>query len=236
MISRVGILGDVHGEHERLARSLEWLHGQQLDALLCTGDIADGRGCINECCELLSDGQVQSVAGNHDRWLLQNRVRHIADAHQRADLTDSSREFMLSLPRQISFETVMGRALLCHGVADNDLAKVWPGTARSGIRRCPELDQLLETETCRFLFNGHMHFRVLIDFPQMLMMNAGTLKGDSGGISIVDFETGSISAYELKDNGPPVRVSELAVDSSARRVWQNTRDFDGQWEAVTLYA
>jgi predicted phosphodiesterase len=236
MISRVGIVGDIHGEHERLARSLEWLHGQRLDALWCTGDIADGRGCINRSCDLLLEARVHTVAGNHDRWLLQNRVRHISDAHLQADLTENTREFLLTLPRQTRFETVMGRALLCHGVADNDLAKVWPGTARSGIRRCRELDALLEKGECRFLINGHMHFRVLIDFPQLLMMNAGTLKGDSAGISIVDFAAGSISAYELKDSGPPVRVCEHAVASGGRRIWRNTADFDCNWEAVTLYA
>jgi len=236
MISRLGILGDLHGEHERLARSLEWLHGQRLDVILCTGDIADGRGCINSCCERLMEAGVHCVAGNHDRWLLADRVRHIAQAHQAEELTPASHEYMSGLPRQLTFETVLGRALLCHGVADNDLAKVWPGTARSGIRRCAELDDLVQAGDYRFLINGHMHYRVLVDFRSLLMMNAGTLKGEFGGISIIDLALGSISAYELGERGVPVRVCELAVDAKDRRVWRDTREFDGNWEAVTLYA
>jgi len=236
MIRRAGILGDLHGEHERLGRAVEWMHGQRLDALLCTGDIADGRGCINECCELLINAEVMTVAGNHDRWLLTDRVRHLNDAHLRTELSDANHAFLAALPVQRELDTVAGRVLLCHGVADNDLAKVWPGTVRSAVRRSVELDELLSTDRYRFLFNGHMHYRVLIDFPQLLLMNAGTLKGDAAGISIVDFAAGSVSSYELGDVGFPRLVCERETDAAERRVWQNTGEFDGSWEAVTLYS
>jgi predicted phosphodiesterase len=234
-IERLAVIGDLHGEHERLALALEWLHGQRVDAIVCTGDIADGRGCINSCCELLEEAGVECVAGNHDRWLLEDRVRHLADAHTRSELNCGPREFLTALPRQRSLTTTRGPMLLCHGIADDDMAKVWPGSPRAGVRRSETLDAVLATGDFRFLVNGHMHFRVLIDFESLLLLNAGTLKGEHGGFSIVDFTAGSVSAFEF-DDLPPRRVCERSIDSTGRRVWQDTQAFDGDWSPATLYA
>jgi len=236
MIKRLGVIGDLHGEDQRLDNALEWLHGESLDAIVCTGDVADGRGCINRSCDLLAAAGVATVAGNHDRWLLQDRVRHLIDAHLAAELSESSREFLASLPQQRTLETIEGALLLCHGIADNDLAKAWPGTARSAVRRSNELDALIDEASYRFLINGHMHFRVLIDFPELLLINAGTLKGEFGGITVIDFETAQISAFEVADAGRPNRVSEHQVASDSRRIWADTQAFDGSWQPVTLYA
>ncbi len=236
MIARLAVFGDPHGEHVRLARALEWTHGQALDAVVCTGDIADGPGCINRCCELLDDAGVVSVAGNHDRWLLDDRVRHVADAHREAELSDASRAYLTGLPRQRTLETLTGALLLCHGVGDNDLAKVWPGSPKSETRRSAELDAILAAGQHRFLINGHMHFRVLIDFAGLLMINAGTLKGQFGGMSVIDFESDCISTYELGDGGAPRRVCEHSLSPNGRRVWRDTSEFDGTSRPVTLYA
>ena len=76
VIARLAVLGDPHGEHARLARALEWAHGQALDAIVCTGDIADGRGCINRCCELLEAAGVQSVLVEANPILVTHKTCH----------------------------------------------------------------------------------------------------------------------------------------------------------------
>jgi len=235
-LRRLGLIGDVHGEHERLAHALDWFAGENLDAIVCTGDVADGTGCINACCELLTQAEVMTVSGNHDRWLLQDRVRHLPEAHQLVDLDDTSRDFLTGLARVISLPTVAGSLLLCHGVLRNDLAKVWPGTERSPIERSIEMDQLLAEGSHSFLINGHMHYRVLIDFRNLVMINAGTLRGRFSGISVVDFESGWVSAHEPGPDGRPAKVAEHSLTSNTqRRVWHDTQEFDGAWRPVTLH-
>jgi predicted phosphodiesterase len=235
-LRRLGLIGDVHGEHLRLADALEWFAGESVDAIVCTGDVADGAGCINACCKLLAQGDVITVAGNHDRWLLQDRVRNVPDAHRLADLDDASRSFLETLPQVVSLQTVAGELILCHGVLDNDLGKVWPGTERSPIERSAEMDDLLAAGSHRFFINGHMHYRVLIDFHGLVMLNAGTLRGPFSGVSLVDFEADWVSAHEPGANGQPQRVAEHRLaDSANRRVWQDTQEFDGTWRPVTLH-
>jgi len=237
MIRRLGVIGDLHAEDGRLARVLEWFAGTGVDAIVCTGDIADGRGCVDVSCQLLEQARVIVVSGNHDRWLLEDRVRHVPEAHRRAGLAERSLAYLRELPRSVELETVAGRLLLCHGVGDNDLAKVWPGTARSPIERSQELDVLLESGRHRFLINGHLHYRVLIDFDNLLLVNAGTLKGTYAGFAVMDFARDSISAYGLDDQDAPRRLSEHPLTPAGdRRVWRNTREFDGAWQPLALYA
>ena len=236
-IKRLGIIGDLHGEHARLELALNWFAGQQIDALVCTGDIADGRGCINLSCELLREADVHTVAGNHDRWLLTDKARHVNDAHRREELSEENLDYLSGLPRQRQLDTSRGPVLLCHGVADNDLAKVWPGRKPEEVERSAELDAVLDDGHYRYLINGHMHFRVLIDFVGLTLLNAGTLRGDHAGVSVVDFEADSISAYAAFDAQPPERLIEKTLaPCERRRVWRNTQEFDGTWTPVTLHA
>lgn len=236
-IRRLGVIGDLHAEHLRLGRVLDWFQTMKVDALVCTGDVADGSGCINACCELLCQAGVITVAGNHDRWLLQDRVRHVPDAHHLDDLTSSTLEYLTALPATRTLETMGGPLLLCHGVGANDLAKVWPGTQRTAVMRSREMDRLLRDKCCRFVVNGHLHYRVLIDFPELLLVNAGTLKGPNAGVAIMDFPGNGVAAYAVDESSVPRLVAEHPLSpDSGRRVWQDTRAFDGSWEPCTLHA
>ena len=235
---RVGLIGDVHAEHRRLDAALDFLSGRNVDAICCTGDIADGAGCIDTCCRLLAQAEAIAVAGNHDRWLLADRLRDIPDAHRVADIDDASRHYLAALPPTISIDTPHGRALLCHGVSNNDLRKVWPGSPRMPIERSHELDALIAEGQFQFVFNGHLHYRVIVNFQTLTLLNAGTLKGEHRpGVSIVDFAEGSVSAFEFTDALVLEPVAERALrQDTNRRVWRNTQEFDSHWTPVTLYS
>jgi putative phosphoesterase len=236
VIQRLGVLGDVHGEHRRLHAAQEWFAGQRLDAVVCTGDVADGAGCINRCCELLREAGVLTVAGNHDRWMLSDRVRHVSGAHHASDVDAHNLAYLEDLPRTREIDTAGGPVLLCHGVGNNDMAKVWPGTrGEDSVRRSAELDDILRESRYRLIVHGHLHYRVLIDFEDTLLLNAGTLKGDRGGVSIVDFEAGSVTAFELAgDDGFRRSAAHSLEATTGRRVWKDTVELDGQWQPVLL--
>jgi len=237
-VRRLGVIGDLHAEHERLERVVDWLAGQSVDAIVCTGDIADGRGSLGACCRTLAAADVITVAGNHDRWLLNDRVRHVPLAHLLAELTDDTIQFLHELPRTQRIDTTCGPLLLCHGVGQNDLAQVWPGRRPEEIRRSRALDALIAEGEYRFVINGHMHFRVLMHFHNLTLMNAGTLMGVRAGVTILDFEAGTTAVFSAADGKRPVHLLEipLAAEHGARRVWRDTQEFDGTWEPVLLYA
>lgn len=237
-VRRVGVIGDVHAEHARLEAVLDFMSAAGVDSVWCTGDVADGIGDVDACCELLRGGRVSVVAGNHDRWLLTNRMRNVPHAHALDALSAPSREFLSALPTTRTIDTVGGAVLLCHGVADNDMRKVWPGSPRMPIERSRELDAVIEAAGVRYVVNGHLHYRIVVNFERLTLVNAGTLRGDHRpGVSIVDFGAGEVSAFEFDPQLCLRRVAEREIDPVAgRRVWRDTQAFDGTWTPVTLYA
>ena len=159
---RLGIIGDVHAEDVRLENSLSYLANQGCDKIVCTGDIIDGPGCPNRSVELLKAFSVVTVRGNHDRWIIENKARHVKNAHKINDLSRSTLDYLTMLPSQAKIMLGKIRVLLCHGVGRNDLKKVWPGTNRLEPIRSSELDRIICEEKFDYMINGHIHFRTMI--------------------------------------------------------------------------
>lgn len=233
----IGVIGDVHAEHDHLYSALQFLHQHAVDAIVCTGDIADGGGDINRCCDLLRKARALTVRGNHDRWLLTNRVRHIEDATPESALSASTRQFLEALPVSLTLFTEMGPMLLCHGMLDKDLRKIWPGTERMPPERSDELDTLIAEQAYRLIVNGHMHYRCLVHFDALTLMNAGTLKPrHRPGFSILDTAAREVTAFEFGANGPQAVSTQGLLPGGEDRVWRNTAAFDGQWQPKVLYS
>ena len=63
-IRQLGVIGDLHSEDIRLGRALEYLEHEGASDIICTGDIADGRGCVDTSIRLLQDHGVKTVKIN----------------------------------------------------------------------------------------------------------------------------------------------------------------------------
>ena len=235
-LKRIGIVGDVHAEHTHLALALEHLEQSGVDAIVCTGDIVDGAGDVSACVELLEAHNVQTVRGNHDRWLLEDKARHVPNAHLRHQLSEAVLEYLSQLPQQLDVATHAGLLKLCHGVGSNDLQKIWPGTARMPAERSTRLDDIIAAGEFALMINGHVHYRTMIHFDALTLLNAGTLRGDHHpGFSLLDLEENLVRGFELQPSVHEVKALSLSPGEQAR-IFKNTQHFDDNWEPVTLYA
>lgn len=229
----VGLIGDVHSEHERLAQTLEFLQAAGITCIVCTGDIVDGPGCPNRSIELLLEYDVKTVAGNHDRWLLQDKVRHLPMAHHKTDLTTQSLGYLQSLNKTESITCHGQRLLLCHGMGERDLEKAWPGTQTMPIERNTTLDALIKAEQHDWLINGHLHFRTIMAFKTLTVINAGTLTGHRWpGFCVLDLDQRSVQAFEFTPRGVEPAV---ALTVPAKPEWHDTQSFQGDWEPLVLF-
>src|SRR5690606_36226100 len=81
MLSRIGVLGDIHCQEATLERALAFFHDElQVDAVLAVGDIVDGPGDADRTVALLREAKTLTVRGNHERWLLTGEQRPLPDA------------------------------------------------------------------------------------------------------------------------------------------------------------
>lgn len=233
---RLGIIGDVHAEDGRLALALDYLSDAKVDQIICTGDIVDGLGCPERSLRLLQTHQVTTVRGNHDRWLLEDRVRHVPNAHRRDALAADSLTYLAGLPAVSEIETLRGKLMLCHGMGTNDLQKIWPGSANMPMIQCRKLDELIASGDYRFIINGHMHFRTMIHFDAMTLINAGTLKGERWpGFMLADFSTQTIKSLRFHSNQIVVAQERSMLPDNNQATWTDTQAFSGDWEPLVLH-
>ena len=232
--TQLGLIGDVHAEHERLETAINVLLEAGADTLLCTGDLCDGPGDLERCIELLKQHNVLCVRGNHDRWMLDGRVRHISDAHQREQLSQTEIDYLSALPTQVNVATLAGPLLLCHGMLDNDLAKVWPGSERMPPERSKGLDKLIKQGSHRLLVNGHMHYRIVLDFPGLTHINAGTLSPrHRPGVTLMDCAANELHVFEFGDSTDRLTHTKTEpLRDSSRHQWPNTQSFDSPTDSA----
>jgi predicted phosphodiesterase len=140
---RIGLIGDIHAEDKLLELTLNFLESRSVELVTATGDVADGTGSVDRCCSLLSLRKVVAVCGNHDRWLLAGVARDPPDATPTDAVTLDSRRIHPQLPEMVEFDTVRGRALLCHGLGLNDMAKVGPDDFGYALEANDDLQNLL---------------------------------------------------------------------------------------------
>ena len=198
LLRRIGILGDIHCEDERLAAALEFLRAQQLDLICAVGDIVDGPGDVNRTIELLRQDQVIAVRGNHERWLFAGEMRGLPGSNSRFDLRIPGLAYLSELPTTRHLETVAGRALLCHGLGVDDMAGVWPLDDNFRLHSNYPLWQLVNRREFRFVINGHTHQRLVRSFGELTLINAGTLyRKHSPCFCLTDFAKEFVQYYDL---------------------------------------
>lgn len=176
-ISRLGLIGDVHGEHLALRSALAFLSHQSLDAIACVGDLVDGTGDVDDVCDQLQRASVDTVRGNHDRWLLAGEHRDWPNATPHVAAT--TRAFLETLPSTIEYASDCGTMMIAHGIGDDDTAECRFDTA---LEHTPALDELLTRPDLRLHIGGHTHRPMVRHLPRdhvvdaLAIINVGTLR------------------------------------------------------------
>jgi predicted phosphodiesterase len=200
LLDCVGVIGDVHAEDLFLERALERFAQLGISSVLCTGDVVDGFGSAQRCCDLLRERRVETVRGNHDRWITEGALRSLPEATAIEQLNASAREYLASLPPVREYTTASGPLLLCHGLGKNDMARLGPDDYGYALDVNDELQELLRLAKYRYVVNGHTHRRMVRKFGPITVINAGTLKRDHQPcVLVLDFGQSCASHFDFVD-------------------------------------
>lgn len=220
---RIGLIGDVHAEDELLGVALRILTDGGAERLMCVGDLVDGPGSVERCCELLAAKNVETVRGNHDRWLITKWT-------PRADLPDATlvlgaeaHSFIAALPGEIRIPVDGGEILLCHGLGGDDMAAVELTAGSAEVRHNAPLARLIEQCAPRsrlWVLCGHTHRAGVWKHPAITVVNAGTLYREHAPCcTLVDLNRGEV-IYFAVPGGARVRretISKLGAPARSTR-------------------
>jgi putative phosphoesterase len=205
MLTKIGVIGDIHAESTRLRKALDFLQAMDLDEILCVGDVVDGSGDVNECCDLLREHQVIIVKGNHDEWFLKNTMRDLPVATPMHAVNEVSRNFLQDLPLELEFQTPAGSLLLCHGLGKHTMAKVRDDDFGYALESNFELQELIQSRRYQFVLNGHTHCRMMRNFDGVTVINAGSLLYEDAGFQTIDFSTKTLKYFSLGNLVPGLK-------------------------------
>ena len=208
MVRRMGVLGDIHGEDVALQHALSFFDEQGIETIVSVGDIVDGPGDVDTCCDRLRERGVWTVRGNHERWFLAGEMMELE--HKTQELRAENRDFLQGLPSTRTFQTPQGTLLLCHGVANDDMAVLTPETQGYGLQSILPLRDVMLDPDVVFMVGGHTHRKMVRQFVGLIMINAGTLYREHDPcFLLLDFDA-SLATYYEPSEGCPI-IEEIII-------------------------
>jgi len=105
MTTRIGLISDVHSSPEPLAQALEIFREEQVDEIICAGDIAGYYDTLLPTIELLAESKCKAIVGNHDQSYLEK---------ERPQDDPSIRAYLQNLPQFLDLEIEQKRLFVVH--------------------------------------------------------------------------------------------------------------------------
>jgi putative phosphoesterase len=175
---RLGLISDIHGNLFALEAVLAELEREELDRIVCLGDVVAGPRA-NEALARVRDLGCPVVMGNWDAWSVGGMPEpstpveeklYAIGAYWAERLRDEDREFIRTFVPTLDLEAGEGRRLLCfHGSPssfDDWIVATTPDAEVAGM---------LEGVRADVLLGGHTHLQMLRRYEDSLFVNPGSV-------------------------------------------------------------
>lgn len=132
-------------------------------------------------------------------------------AHQARDLDPKSLGYLAALPVTRHMKTIAGPLLLCHGLGEDDMARLRPYDEGYALECIDALAELRASDLTMVVC-GHTHERMVRRFGALTFVNAGTLAPDiSPCFVVVDLEARLVQFYDLDDDARIREAERIAL-------------------------
>ncbi len=95
MSKKIGLLSDVHAQPAPVAEALSIFKREQVDRIICPGDIAGYFDDVKAVIELLAESNCQAIMGNHDQSYIESH---------REEKNSAEYSYLDALPETLKYE------------------------------------------------------------------------------------------------------------------------------------
>lgn len=176
---RVALISDIHGNLVSLEAVLSALEREQVDEIVCLGDVATLGPQPRHVMQRLIELNIKIVLGNHDTFLLKPDLsRTYMDLDWFADtinwcankLLPSDFDFLRTFRPLINIPLENGATLLCfHGSPKSNIDLILATTTSD------ELDEMLSGHRATIMVCGHTHVQLLRQHKGQTIVNVGSV-------------------------------------------------------------
>lgn len=188
---KFAVISDIHGNLAALQAVLEDIEGQWVDQVVNLGDILSGPLQPTMTAELLMERGFVTIAGNHERQLLQARSgppqgidRGTSDGYAALEIAEEHARWLRTLPAR---HWLAADVLLVHGTPSSDLIywleTVTPDFGQHGSRgiRAASVEEVRrrlgqdEPARASLVLCGHTHVPRAVQCGETLIVNPGSV-------------------------------------------------------------
>lgn len=177
---RVALISDIHGNLFALDAALAAIEQQNVDRLICLGDVAAFGPQPLQVLARLQTLDCPIVMGNTDEWLLDPKPHPVRDEDSHkvtavemwaADqLTTADKSFIQTFKPMIRQQLNEMVSLLCfHGSPRSNTEIIRATTAET------QLAEALNGQTATIMAGGHTHTQLLRRYQQSYIINPGSI-------------------------------------------------------------
>lgn len=200
---RIAIFSDIHGNQEVLKAILNDIKKENIDEIICLGDVLSLGPNPNECIDLIMNNDVKLILGNHDLYLLRGTsiddemnegvVKHEQWVH--SQIKDKEKDYLSKCPLFIE-KVINGKKILFVHFLLDDINDDYPYHDLDIIEdeRINEITKSLDYD---LVFIGHEHNNFSIDNKLYCVGSSGCRKEATTIYTILDTKDFSVKTKTI---------------------------------------
>jgi putative phosphoesterase len=194
---RLGVIADVHADLVALKLALTFLDKQQVDQIVCAGDMVEKGPDGEEALKLLQVKGIPCILGNHDREAIASN-----------SLSEEAIAYLKELPQTLTYTIENKRILIAHGAPWSDFVYIYPTTEKHVFKR------ISYEANADIVLLGHTHLPLAAQVGQMRIYNPGSVCGTytsgSRTCGILTLPDSSFSVYHI-DPKQPIDIAQVRI-------------------------
>jgi putative phosphoesterase len=171
---RIGVFSDIHANLYGLQKALDLLDSEQVEQILCAGDLVDPEPNADAVVELLRQRAIPCVMGNHDQAVTdyQDSIYQPGESGDPMLFNDVTIKYLKALPLAQSFTFGNIRVTLAHGIPWKNTVYAFPESDSDFFGRIATVAQ------SDVVILGHTHVPMCIQADSTWIVNPGSVDGN----------------------------------------------------------
>ncbi|MBC7876796.1 MAG: metallophosphoesterase family protein [Anaerolineales bacterium] len=221
---RIAFISDIHGNYIAYQAVLADINSQNIDQVICLGDVATLGPQPKEVLNALKESKCVLIRGNHDEALLDPEQAEKFEIAEhlvpdlfwcREQLTEEDLKFIGSFRSTYEITLPNGVSTLCFHGSPLSVTHLIQSTTPTEL-----LDKYFEGQKATVFIGGHSHIQMYRRHGDVLVLNSGSV----GNAFMYAYAPGSIPSLLPWAEYTIISQNGNSLDVDLRRIYFDTED------------
>jgi len=217
-MKQYAIISDIHGNAGALKAVLTDIRSRGISDIINLGDFFFGALQPEKVSDILRQNPMTCITGNTDREILENKDKD-GMARVQADLSAQSKEWLKSLPKTASIDSLI---FACHGTPESDDEYLLEKVTQYGVFVYNDEDLVEKTKNVkeRIILCGHSHVN------RVIYLSNGKMIVNPGSVGLPAYLGNAEYRFAMESMTPHAKYAIITSDGDGINVEQVNCTYD----------